>query len=194
MKMLHKQSVCLVTCSEYLATGFLATARRRRRSLQILITASHALPTRRSVDEARALFPNGESTRLDPRTLLLRDRVCDLLLVAIRDPLDVPSMPLSREPIEMGESCTLIHHPKGGPLRVSRGTVSLETNCFLLHTACSAAGSSGAPILNSDGTVIGVHLASNCVLMKDRSRIKVNEGALIDRVHVMLRESGLYCV
>ena len=76
-------------------------------------------------------------------------------------------------------------------MRVSRGVVSLETGCNLLHTAYTAPGSSGAPILDlATGTVIGVHLASNCIVLPDRPDIPMNGGAVVARVHAALRRVG----
>ena len=67
-----------------------------------------------------------------------------------------------REPV-VWERITEIHHPFYGPKKVSHGWVmpSLSTY-YLEYHADDAGGSSGAPLLDSDGHVIGIDTNSGC--------------------------------
>lgn len=64
-----------------------------------------------------------------------------------------------------GESLLVVHHPLGQPLHVTRGHCRAYSptsvgNSDVFHTCDTEAGSSGAPILTSDGkSVIGIHFS-----------------------------------
>ena len=66
-----------------------------------------------------------------------------------------------REPVD-GEAVTVIQHPAGAPKKVHTGTVADITATTLGHNADTVGGSSGSPILDNQGRVIGVHTNGGC--------------------------------
>jgi len=62
-----------------------------------------------------------------------------------------------------GEAVTLIHHPSGVRKKVGTSTVQTSSGTWLSHRADSQGGSSGAPIIDGAGRILGVHTNGGCV-------------------------------
>lgn len=91
----------------------------------------------------------------------------DLAVVAV-DTDGVPPVKLSTTPVAVGQFVVALSNPRGRGLRATLGTVSSIGRGFrgprgrripgsIEHTAPLARGSSGGPVLDRDGAVVGVN-------------------------------------
>lgn len=94
---------------------------------------------------------------------LVIDKINDLILLSVPT-LEVSKLELSEITPEIGEKIYAIGNPKGLSGTISEGIVSgirnIENNDLIQITAPISPGSSGGPILNNDGEVIAVSVAS----------------------------------
>lgn len=94
---------------------------------------------------------------------LVIDKINDLILLSVPT-LEVDKLELSEITPEIGEKIYAIGNPKGLSGTISEGIVSgirkIENNDLIQITAPISPGSSGGPILNNEGEVIAVSVAS----------------------------------
>ena len=88
----------------------------------------------------------------------------DLILLAVKD-LDTPVIPLNLDndiPVYLGETVYAVGNPKGYEGTVSDGIISgiRDASKLIQMTAPISRGSSGGPVINSNGKVIGVSILS----------------------------------
>jgi len=142
----------------------------------------------------------------EPKTL----KFCDVALLYSDDLKTVPPLTCAySKPLIVGEEIVLIGYPgfdkkivnPGNPLKDSRsGRVKWETNFFseekkpdskewcrsvFYHNVSVQQGDSGAPILNSNGEVIGLHFGGRGVV---NNRTEFNFGVSVDLVGEMLNK------
>ena len=89
----------------------------------------------------------------------------DLIILKVRD-IDEPVVPLSlgnSVSVHIGETVYAVGNPKGYEGTVSDGIISgiRETDKLIQTTAPISRGSSGGPLINNNGEVIGVSVLSN---------------------------------
>lgn len=90
----------------------------------------------------------------------------DLAIVEIQGTTGIP-LELSLQELEIGERVYAIGNPEGLGGTFSEGLISSlrnfkgYTNSVIQHTAPMSQGSSGGPLLNSNGEVIGINTAIN---------------------------------
>ena len=134
---------------------------------------------------------DGAEVRLSPRRFFLADSVSDIALCAVRpeEGRVLPSLAVS--PVDVLGSIWIAHHPRGRPLAIERGRVVLQTGTpAFLHTISTKPGSSGAPVLNASGEVVGVHVASNVLsLPKFVGRLPIFEASRFTIVERLLHQA-----
>jgi hypothetical protein len=107
----------------------------------------------------RFLFEN--SRDLVPATIAERDGVSDLATLAF-DPTVLPSPPIlawSADDVRPGERVLALGHPQQTPWSFSAGIVGALQYGLIQHDATVGPGSSGGPLLNTRGEVVGVNVA-----------------------------------
>jgi len=91
-----------------------------------------------------------------------RSAQVDLALVQIRPEKPLPSLRMQTVPPQIGQKAYAIGHPKGLERSLSDGIVSrIDGSGLIQYTATASFGSSGGPLLNEDGQVIGIVQGGN---------------------------------
>lgn len=186
------QGVCRIRTAEGVATGFLVCARMRGERMFLLITAAHVLSRPKATYGAEVTVHNGAAVSIAPRRLFLTDPMADVTVCAVRS--SEPVLPCIAVSDEMpGPTIWVAHHPRGRPLKLEQGRVVLETGTpAFLHTVPTKPGSSGAPVLNRSGEVVGVHVASNVLSIPELRNIPIFEASRITLVKRLLhREQSI---
>jgi hypothetical protein len=146
-------------------TGFLI-------SPSLVLTCHHVLPdshtAARSVleldyyENEYGIFQQILATRFRPERVFATNETLDFTLVAVESVARaaIPLMPPSTA--QISESITLLHHPQAGPLRVAlrAGAITNVSDKFFQHTAETHPGSAGAPVLDEQLRLIGIHHAA----------------------------------
>ena len=108
--------------------------------------------------------------------------------------LKLTIQPILMEPepeLKKGENVMIIQHPKGGPKKFSQEKISNVEKPFLFYQADTEGGSSGSPVLTSEGlALIAVHHKGNKIK-------RYNKGTLISEILKHLQEGScmflIYC-
>ncbi|MDD1776373.1 MAG: tetratricopeptide repeat protein [Candidatus Methanomethylicus sp.] len=123
----------------------------------LLVTNHHVIDGR-----ARAVVKLSNGEFLPVRGLLSEDIIGDLAILVLEDKgISFPTLDITDREVESGQPIAVIGNPLGHERIVSKGIVSEVRNVpdvgkIILHTAPISAGSSGSPVLNMQGEVIGV--------------------------------------
>jgi len=107
----------------------------------------------------RFLFENTRD--LVPATIAQRDGVSDLATLAF-DPAALPNppvLPWAADDVRPGERVLALGHPQQTPWSFSAGIVGALQYGLIQHDATVGPGSSGGPLLNTRGEVVGVNVA-----------------------------------
>jgi serine protease Do len=125
-----------------------------------VLTAAHNL--RR--DGARVVFADGRRERAE---LLGVDRDLDLAVLAV-DTAGIEPLEAASEALELGSVVVAVARPGGRALRVTHGFVSTDQREVrgprgrripaVEHTAPLPRGSSGGPLLDADGKLVGINV------------------------------------
>ena len=136
----------------------------------LLVTNRHVIDGRA---RAVAKLSNGEF--LPVRGLLSEDIPGDLAILAFEEKgISFPTLDIADKEVEFGQSIVVIGNPLGYQGIVSKGIVREVRNTpgvgkIILHTASISAGSSGSPVLNMRGEVIGVVVGHSTVEGQDQN-------------------------
>jgi hypothetical protein len=91
-----------------------------------------------------------------------RNAQVDLALIQIRPEKPLPSLSIQAVPPKIGQKAYAIGDPKGLERSLSDGIVSrIDDSGMIQYTATGSFGSSGGPLLNEDGQVIGIVRGGN---------------------------------
>jgi len=107
----------------------------------------------------RFLFENGRE--LVPATIGQRDALSDLAVLEV-DPAvapDAPILPWASDDARPGERVLALGHPQQTPWSFSAGVVGTLQYGLIQHDATVGPGSSGGPLLDERGEVVGVNVA-----------------------------------
>lgn len=106
----------------------------------------------------RYIFENQQD--IVATSLIEGDATSDLAIVKIEaDTSKVPALVFSRETVRPGERVFALGHPQETVWSFTAGAVSALHNGAIQHDAVLSNGSSGGPLLNARGEVIGVNTA-----------------------------------
>ncbi len=106
----------------------------------------------------RYLFEN--ANEVIPTQLLERDQVSDLALVRLDgDTSRHPRLPLSKQDTTVGEPVLALGHPQETVWSFTAGMVSAIHQGAIQHDALVSAGSSGGPLIDRRGEVVGITTA-----------------------------------
>ena len=121
----------------------------------VLVTAWHAIVNMASM---RVWRDDGTDFTVD--RLIDGDEAADIVLCALPEDAGIAPLPVCAEPPPRGEDCVVISSLAGVVNLVTKGNVSGRWEAdginWLLFTAPVSAGSSGGPVFNSRGEVIGL--------------------------------------
>jgi hypothetical protein len=148
-------------------TGFLIAPR-------IVLSCHHVLPDAETAKESSlqldyqseedGSFRRVTTVKLDPMTRFVTDETLDFTIVDLAGELmDRSAIPLVDDGNAIpGEGVSLFDHPQGGPLHLSlrEGTVLAVYDNVVHHDASTEPGSAGAPLLDENLRLIGLHHAS----------------------------------
>jgi hypothetical protein len=93
----------------------------------------------------------------------LDDTVLDYAIIEVRMKNEYVPMKISPVDLEEGKPAAIIHHPGGGSKRISVGDITSFNGLHYTYSDIDTlGGSSGAPIINRNGEIVGVHLYGGC--------------------------------
>lgn len=83
----------------------------------------------------------------------------DLAMIIVRNaPRGLEPVIFSEDKVSQGDLVGAIGHPKGSPYEWSEGTVRTLSEKFIFHSASVDVGSSGGPLLDEHGRVVGLNV------------------------------------
>ncbi len=142
---------------------FDSTGRPTGQGSGFFVDAEHIITCRHVIEGAdRAEFRVSSGTIFAVEGVSADDPLTDLASLYVRVPKDVAhGLRLATSPVEIGEAVLAIGSPLGFELTVSSGIVSSrrtlpDVGPMLQITAPLSSGSSGGPVLNNRGEVVGV--------------------------------------
>lgn len=90
--------------------------------------------------------------------MVLADPLNDLALVRVEDPAGAwAPVAVRAEPAQIGEPVYAVGHPQFNPWSLTAGRVSALPHGFIQHDAPLSPGSSGGPLLDARGRLVGVN-------------------------------------
>lgn len=106
----------------------------------------------------RYLFENAKE--LIPARLVKRDATVDLALLQVDgDTSGHPRLPFAAEPVHIGDRVLALGHPGESVWSFTSGVVSALPQGTIQHDAAVSPGSSGGPLINTRGAVVGINTA-----------------------------------
>ena len=154
---------------ESIGTGFLVTLREiggNKESTHAVITASHVISSQKDARGGKIVFDETIWCTLRPKRFFLADAMSDIAVCAVDASGEHPCSCVCASCIEEKGPIWICHHPRGSPLALDEGRIILQTGTpAFLHSIKTEPGSSGAPVFDATGCVVGVHVASNGLMM-----------------------------
>ncbi|XP_066029685.1 uncharacterized protein [Pocillopora verrucosa] len=161
-----------------------------------VVTNNHVLPLKSHAEKALVTFGynqlgEGEKIKLKPEIKFRTKEELDYTFVGVSkadiDRLSLPIEPILMEPepeLKKGENVMIIQHPKGRQKQFSQEKISKVKKPFVFYKADTERGSSGSPVLTSEG------LALVAVHHKGCKKGGYNKGSLISEILKDLQEGS----
>ncbi|PFX22942.1 uncharacterized protein LOC111333589 [Stylophora pistillata] len=180
-------------------TGFLSRLTKLKSFAEVygVFTNNHVLGTENEAEKAYATFGyegsnKGEKVKLKPDIMFRTNKDLDYTFVGVNkedfDGLNLTIEPILVEPepeLKKGENVMIIQHPKGQPKHFSQEKILNVEKPFVFYKADTENGSSGSPVLTSEGLVlIAIH-------HKGSEELSYNKGTLTSEILMHLQE-GTY--
>jgi V8-like Glu-specific endopeptidase len=183
------RSVVYIEAPEWTGTGFLI-------SEDLLVTNWHVLPNQEIASRSRFVFnfqrtPLGALNKTEEyptsSKTYIADETKDLALVSLEGQPGRTwgKLRLAKTTAQKGERINIIQHPAGLPkhITVENNFVLFSNACCLQYVTSTLGGSSGAPILNDQWAVVGVHQAGGYLKTTGQWRAKLrNQGVAVDQI------------
>ena len=98
---------------------------------------------------------------LDPDTFFRTSEALDFTIVKVKDGRKCkrPPIPLRNTPIDVSDTVVIIQHPSGGKKQIDSGLVVDQDSENLFYQCDTLPGSSGSPVLDEYGNLVGLHKA-----------------------------------
>lgn len=175
MSLINQISKCIVciTTSSCRGTGFLCHLPIQDTSSLYygIMTNNHVLPESELADgniihltSDNEIFKNGESKadiELVPNRYRFTSTVLDSTFISISPSELFTSFNwlnvLKTDDSKKDQPVIIIQHPQGGPQNIAYGSIYEVQNKDIHHLVSTDYGSSGSPLLNTEGYVIGLH-------------------------------------
>jgi hypothetical protein len=107
-------------------------------------------------------FSNNSTAKFEIEGYVAADQNVDLILLKVSQ-LNKPSLTMAKESVSPGQQLYVIGSPKGLPATISDGIVSgmrdFDGYKLIQMTAPISPGSSGGPVMNSKGELIGISVS-----------------------------------
>ena len=156
--------------------------------LSCVLTANHVLESKAQARKFVAMFnfhtgSTAKSTPypLDPDTLYKANG--DMVICALQKGPRCAGIRCCGE-IAVGDEMAIVHHPGGLRMGLNQGTILHHCPTYIVHTALTIPGSSGAPIFDSRWRLIALHQG------KATLRGQTNRGNLIQPMVKVLNRRG----
>lgn len=122
------------------------------------------------------------------------ERDLALLRLSVNESDVLPRPAELAESFSAGEVLTMIHHPASETKKISRGCSALDIPGFeatdiFAHVCDTESGSSGAPILNNSGRLVGIHHTG--YETNEGNCDGLNKAAGLDSIKEFLRAAGI---
>ena len=163
--------------------------RERGRRIACIVTAAHCVPTAAAATGTRAVFDDRAVVALEPARLFVCARRIDVTICALGEGAPCASTRCCGAYPTRGD-VHVVCLPWAGRKRVLDGRICLATSCALFHTARTAPGASGAPILDSAWRLLGIHIGKTRLVLSERRHLELAEGVCIGAVAEVLRAHG----
>jgi len=107
---------------------------------------------------SRYLFEN--QTDIVKARAIAGDATSDLALIRIEaDTSQLPTLPIARGTVKPGDRVLALGHPQETVWSFTQGVVGAIEQAAIQHDAAISHGSSGGPLLNAQGEVVGINIA-----------------------------------
>lgn len=186
------------------ATGMHTYVYKDNQQLSCIITAGHVIPDHAHSMKTQVSLNFQKNmrkwTQLDPGKLYWKSSKADVAICACRK--NIPNVPeirvlcQSAKELQVGEAVRILQHPNASPMVYDVGKVVLPSTSrqFFLHDVNTLPGSSGAPILDVEWNVVGVHVGATEMAGAGGKKTTVNEGCYTwDVAAAVLRKGFTLC-
>merc|ERR1712094_110206 len=134
---------------------------------QCVMTNNHVIPNELTATKTQCYFDFEEGrsrqvkVELDPDTFFRTNKALDFTIVKVKDGRKCkrPPIPLRNTPIEISDTVVIIQHPSGGAKQIDSGILVDQDSRDLSYHCDTLPGSSGSPVLDAHGNLVGLHKA-----------------------------------